>query len=112
MAMRFVALLAALSLIVSIFDYFWTDNGIHGTEGALLVIVSTFLMLVASGWLSTGRVHGWLRVVLEILLVLDFLGTGLAAYLLEAWVLLALDVLALLVWIVHALRPARREVTP
>jgi hypothetical protein len=113
MAMRFVVLLAALSFIVSIFDYFWTGNGIHGTEGALLVVVSTLLMLIASAVILSGRVHGWVRVVLEILILLDFLGTGLAAYLLESWVLLILDVIALVAWIVHGLWRARREeVTP
>lgn len=109
--MQLVCLLALLAFVDAVFDYFWPANGIHGTEGALLVVVSTLLMLGAAALIATDRVHGWVRVVLEILLVLDFLGTGLAAYLLEAWIVLILDILALAAWVVHALQPARREVT-
>ena len=32
-------------------------------------------------------------------LALDFIGTGLAAYLLDAWILLGLDVLAAIAWL-------------
>lgn len=110
--MQLVCLCGLLALLDSIFNYFWSGNGIHGTEGALLVVGSTLLMLIAAALIATDRVHGWVRVVLEVLLVLDFVGTGLAAYLLEAWVLLVLDILAVAAWVVHALRPARREVTP
>jgi hypothetical protein len=39
MPIRLVALFALLALIDSLFNYFWTGNGIHGSEGALLVIV-------------------------------------------------------------------------
>ena len=53
----------------------------------------------------------WLLILLQVLLVLDFLGTGAAAYLLEAWFLLALDVLALIAWLAHTFRPAPRPST-
>jgi hypothetical protein len=107
-AIWLVALLALLAFLDSIFNYFWTGNGIHGTEGALLVVASTFLMGVAAVLIGNRWVGGWLRTLFEILLVLDFAGTAAAAYLLEAWILLILVVLAFVVWIAHVVRPARR----
>ena len=93
-----VVLISVLAFADALFNYFWTGNGIHGTEGALLVVVSTLLMAVAA-WLTRAHiVHGWLRTLLVALLVLDFIGTGLAAYLLEAWILLALDIAATVAW--------------
>ncbi len=105
-AMRAVALLALLAFLDSLFNYFWTGNGIHGSEGALLVVVSTLLLTLAAGVIAWNRVRGWLRNLLEVLIVLDFLGTAAAAYLLEAWILLALVVLAFIAWIAHMVRPA------
>ena len=99
-----VSLLALLALIDSAFNYFWTGNGIHGTEGALLVVVSTLLLAIAAGVIAAGWVHGWLRGLLQVLIVLDFIGTGVAAYFLEAWILLVLIVLAAIVWIIHLSR--------
>jgi hypothetical protein len=107
-AIWLVALLALLAFLDSIFNYFWTGNGIHGTEGALLVVASTFLMGVAAVLIGNRWVGGWLRTLFEILLVLDFVGTAAAAYLLEAWILLILVVLAFVAWIAHVVRPARR----
>jgi len=93
-----VVLISVLAFADALFNYFWTGNGIHGTEGALLVVVSTLLMAVAA-WLTGAHiVHDWLRTLLVALLVLDFIGTGLAAYLLEAWILLALDIAATVAW--------------
>lgn len=107
-AIWLVALLALLAFLDSIFNYFWTGNGIHGSEGALLVVVSTFLMGAAAVLIGTRRVGSWVRTLFEILLFLDFVGTAAAAYLLEAWILLALVVLAFVAWIAHLVRPSRR----
>jgi hypothetical protein len=107
MPIRLVALFALLALIDSLFNYFWTGNGIHGSEGALLVIVSTLLMTLAAGAFGSGWVRGCLKTVLEVLIVLDFLGTALAAYFLEAWILLALMVLGFIAWVIHLTRPSR-----
>jgi len=69
------------------------------------VVVSTLLMAVAA-WLTGAHiVHGWLRTLLVALLVLDFIGTGLAAYLLEAWILLALDIAATVAWLATLAAP-------
>lgn len=103
--MTAVFLLSLLALIDSLFNYFWTGNGIHGSEGALLVIVSTLLMALAAGAVAAQWTRGWLRGLLEFLILLDFLGTALAAYFLEAWILLALVVLAFIAWVAHLARP-------
>jgi hypothetical protein len=96
--------LSLLALIDSLFEYFWTGNGIHGTEGALLVVVSTLLLLLAAGIVVNRWGPGWMRITLEVLIALDFLGTAAAAYLLEAWILLTLIVLGSLAWLAHVFR--------
>jgi hypothetical protein len=76
--------------------------------------VSTLLMILAAGLILFGVVRGALRMILEVLFVLDVIGTGLAAYFLEAWILLALVALAALAWLVHLFGPhlRRTEVRP
>jgi hypothetical protein len=93
---NWLLLLSALAaLCVAVFEYFWHGNGIHGTGGALIVIVSTALVLAGAFVLGRlpERARG-MRILLLVLLVVDILGTALAAYLLEAYALLALVVLA------------------
>ncbi len=100
---------ALLSFIDAVFEYFWSGNGIHGTEGALLVTVSTLLLTIATGALTRRWGPGWLRLILEILVFLDFIGTLVAAYFLEAWLLLVLVALSALFWLAHIFGvPARR----
>lgn len=96
-------------LFDAIFNYFWTGNGIHGSEGALLVVGSTLLQLIATGPLLR-PVRGGLKWLFEVLILLDLVGTGLAAYLLEAWILLALTVIALLGFLLQ-FGGARRRTT-
>jgi hypothetical protein len=107
-----VLLFSALALFDAVFDYVWTGNGIHGTEGALLVVVSTLLMSVAAILIGRHIVRGGFLVLLTALLAIDFVGTGLAAYLLEAWVLLALNVLAASSWLASWLATFSTERTP
>lgn len=104
--MTLVFLLSLLALIDALFNYFWRGNGIHGTEGALLVIVSTLLMALAAGVIVNRWGPRWGRRVLEFLLLLDFIGTAAAGYFLEAWVLLALVGLSFIAWLVHFARPS------
>lgn len=108
--MTAVAALAVLAFLDSLFNYLWTGNGIHGSEGALLVVVSTFLMLVAAVLIAARWVRGGLRTLFEILIALDFLGTASAAWLLEAWILFAVVILAALAWVVHLFRQSPRPV--
>ena len=104
--MAAVAALSALAVIDAAVNYLMPGNGISGSEGALLVVVSSVLMLIAAVLLANRWGAAWLRRVLDVLLVLDFIGTGAAAYFLEAWVLLALVVLAFVAWVAHLVRPA------
>lgn len=107
-AMSAVGILSLLALLDSLFNYVWSGNGIHGTEGALLVVVSTFLMLAAAALIAGRWVHGGLRSLFEVLIALDFTGTFFAAWLLEAWILVALVLVAALVWLVHMFRRSPR----
>ena len=97
---------AALGLAISVFDYFWPDNGIHGSLGVLIVIGSTALMAIAAAAIASGLARGWLRAILAALILLDILGTGFAAYMLEAEILFGLMVLALIVWLAGVFAPA------
>ncbi len=91
-----------IGLGAALFDYFWTGNGIHGTPGALLVVITITLMFLAAAaltfWPTMPR---WLRGILLFLILLDIGGTGFAAYMLGAWRVLGAMALALLGWIVH-----------
>ena len=91
-----------IGLGAALFDFFWTGNGIHGTDGALLVIVTTALMVLATValliWPETPR---WIRAILLVLILLDICGTGFAAYMLEAWWEVGAMALALVGWIVR-----------
>lgn len=81
---------AAASLALSVFNYFWTNNGIHGSAGALLVVISSLLMFfAAAALLFADGMRRSLRATLVVLILFDILGTGLAAYMLEAYWLIA-----------------------
>lgn len=99
--------IALIAFLEALFEYVWDGNGIHGTEGALLVVISTVLMAIAAAVIAAKLARGWVRTVLEILIFIDIIGTGLAAYFLQAWILALLDAIVLLVFAVHAARPRR-----
>jgi hypothetical protein len=103
-----MALAAAIGLIVSLIAYFHLGSGIDHTAGALLVIISTVLLTGAGVVLAltTGASGAW-RTVLNVLCILGVVGTGLAAWFLHAWLLLALMAAALVGWLVSIVsRPA------
>ena len=104
-----VVALSLLALLDSVFNYLSRGNGISGTEGALLVVVSTLLMLIAAILLARDLVRGWVRVTFEVLIVLDFIGTAAAAYFLNAWLLLALVALTAIAWLVQIFAAAPRS---
>jgi hypothetical protein len=113
-ATQLLLAVSVVGLAVSVFDYFWTDNGIHGTPGVLLVIGSTLLMGIAMAAITFRLARGHVKHVLAVLVLLDILGTGFAAYMLEAWILFGLMIVALLAWLFSALadeRPAPRAAT-
>lgn len=108
---RLVAITALLGLAVSIYNYFAPvsllapDSRIEGTPGAILVILSTAL-LICFGWLLSRPLQSKpLILFLLVSALLDILGTAFAAYLLNSMVLLALMVVALAGWLVRAFGP-------
>jgi hypothetical protein len=111
-----LALAALVGLGIAVFNDLDTANGIHGSYGALLVIVSTALMLLAALALAIWpRLPRGLRGLLLVLILLDIAGTGFAAYMLEAWWLVGAMSAALLFWLVHLIadpapRPAAEAV--
>lgn len=79
-----------IGLIVSLLDYFQRGGPIAHTGGALLVTVSTAVLALLSLLLiwATPRPSAWRR-VLEVCAMIDVVGTGVAAWFLHAWWLLA-----------------------
>ena len=101
-----MALCALVAVVVALVNYFVPGNGISGTPGALLVVASSSLLALV-GYLSgrriqNGRTGG--TALLAVALVL-LAGTALAAWLLEAYVLFGVMMLACLGWIAIAVRP-------
>jgi hypothetical protein len=88
-----------LALAMSVLDYFLPENGIDGSLGVLLVIGSTLLLTLASAATAFRLVRGGLRTTLLVLILLDILGTGFAAYMLEAEILLGVTALAFFAWL-------------
>lgn len=103
---------SALGLIMSLVDYFNPDNGIHGEMGVLVVMGSTALMLIASAAVALGFVGGGVRTTLMVLILLDILGTGFAAYMLDDYILLGFMVLALIAWLVAIFSAGRSRAAP
>jgi quinoprotein glucose dehydrogenase len=106
-------LAALVGLVIALFDYFWTGNGIHGTGGVIVVIVSTLVLLVLAAalahWPTMSR---GTRGVLLFLLLVDIAGTALAAYMLRAWWLLAAMAVALVGWLIDLALPRARAPAP
>ena len=108
---------AAAGLCLALFNYFWPSTGIHGTPGALLVVVSTALVLGASLLMALVRPKGLaLRVFLNVSTLLGVTGTGVAAYFLEAYVLVAFMAVGLVGWFWHIVfgppEPGLRRAAP
>jgi hypothetical protein len=78
---------ALIGLVAAIYGYV-VFVGTAWTGGALLVVVSTLLLLGAAFVFAFGEaVPKWLRVTLDVLIVLGILGTFVAGWLLHNWVL-------------------------
>lgn len=106
-----IAFGAMLGLAVAIYNYvtpvgFLSPySNVAGTGGALLVIASTAIMLVAGLMLGTGVGNTFLLGFLVIGCLLDALGTGLAAYLLDSLPLVGAMAVCLLGWLSLVFRP-------
>jgi hypothetical protein len=97
---------AAAALALCIYHYVMPFTGIDGTPGALLVIVSTTLLVLFAVALQLG--HGGGRALHGFLLVAsmaDIAGTAFAGWLLESRALVALMVICLIGWLMVVLRP-------
>ncbi len=99
---------ALLGVAVAVVNYVTPDNGIAGTPGALLVIVSTVALALVGFALrrrfALGRPGGVLWQAIALFLLA---GTALAAWLLEAPVLVALMILAACAWLYIVIRGPR-----
>lgn len=92
---------AAAGTALSIRNYL-DSQAIGHSLGALAVLGSTAVMtLIALAMLRTRLFPRWLRAVLLVLLLLDVLATAIAAWFLEASLLLACMAVALLAWLLH-----------
>lgn len=91
-----LVLAAGLGLLAAIAGYLRRESGVDHSAGALLVVGSTALLLMAALALRLApRAWAPLRWGLWLLAGADVLGTALAAWLLHAWALLALMIFAL-----------------
>jgi hypothetical protein len=95
---------SVLGFLVALYDFFlaW---GIRHSIGSGIVVFSTAVMTIAALVIVLAHPARWVRIVLGIGLVLDFLGTALAAYFLESDLLVALSLLAGLGWLILVLSP-------
>ena len=98
---RLMAIGAAVGFVICVVDYFTPHGAIAHQWGTLLVLVSTALMLGASCWIAFDTMPRWLRILFELLIILDILGTALCAYFLESPALLVFMAVALVGWIWH-----------
>ncbi len=93
---------SAAGLVASIVYYFWRGNGIAHTDGVLVVIGSTAILLLAAlVVVFDTRRHWFTSAFLNVGTCIDILGSGFAAWMLEANWLLGLMCLTALGWLVH-----------
>ena len=89
-----------LGAAAGLYDFYTVTTGIDGTGGVQLVVASCLLMVFgALMLLLLGR--GFLAGVFVFLLLLDVVGTGVAAYFLESGLVMAAMALAALGWIIQ-----------
>ena len=110
-----MCLCGALGFVDAGFNYLYVPSGVSHTGGAALVVASCLLIVAASLWLAELRRVGWLGVTLIVLLFLGLTCTALAAYFLEANILLTLMLVGLLGWRLdrrphHDVRPSRLHI--
>lgn len=93
---------AAAGCVIAVVNDLHSHNGISHTWGAVLVVVSTAVLVLGSITLTFGATLApALRVLLTATLLLDLLGTALASYFLDStWVMVAMAV-SLAGWIIR-----------
>lgn len=101
-----LAAAASFGLIAALVNYFWPDTPVDYSRVALIVIVSTALLMALGLLLAILRRTGALGAVLTGLAFVDLLATMTAAVFLHAWIVLASMGVALVGWLVTAVRLA------
>ena len=99
---RLLTLSAAAALVLLLIDYFMPHGAISQSRGTLLVVVSTGLMLSTALLIGLASIPRSLFLLLNFLVVLDIICTGIVAYFLEAYLVLALMAVALAGWFAHS----------
>jgi hypothetical protein len=91
--------------VFAAFAFLHTENGIAYSGGAefALILCSAALLLSLALLLGTASVR-WLRISLGLLLTGCLLGAAVSAYFLEAAAVLAFLLVAMLCWLVAAVR--------
>jgi hypothetical protein len=102
-----VAIASLIALVLTLVAYFTPHGAIAHQWGTLLVLVSSALMLAASAAIMRMRMPHGVHVTLDVLILLDILGTAACAYFLEFTVLLILMIVALLGWAMHRMTGSR-----
>lgn len=96
------------SLIASLVYYFWRGDGIAYTVGAGIVIGASAVMATATLVMATAVWRPWgLSAFLNVGTCIGVLGTGFAAWMLEANWVLGLICLAGLGWLIHVILDPR-----
>jgi hypothetical protein len=99
-------LAGTLGAAAGLYDFYTVSTGIDGTGGVQLVIAACLLMVFGALMvLLLGR--GFLAGVFLLLLLLDVIGTGVAAYFLESGLIMAAMALAALGWVLNMNRRGR-----
>ncbi len=107
-----LALAAAAGTALSIYAFF-LSAGISHTQGIASLIGSNAIMVVAALAIATAPgIPRLLRGIILFLLLIDILATGIAAWFLESWVMMAFMAVALLGWFLHLLFGPRRQPAP
>jgi hypothetical protein len=95
-------LAGALGAIAAVCDFYIVSSGIDGTGGVELVIASSLLMVFGALMVMVLG-PGFLAGIFLLLLLLDVIGTGVAGYFLESWMVMGVMVLAALGWLIHVI---------
>ncbi len=83
-----ILLAGLLGALAASYDYVTPATGIDHTGGVILVLTSCVLMLLAA-WSALAIGDSVLVAILMVLIFLDILGTGLAAWFLESELIMA-----------------------
>lgn len=102
-----VAAPAALGAILGAFAYFGTETGVDGTAGALLAMIGAIAVAVGA-LICMAPLPRWLRITLNVLLVVGSILTGFAAWMLMQPLFAAAMAASVLGLVAALARPRRR----